>query len=239
MKENTVLIVVLSLLFLAIIIGNILRYSKREFFKTHKKNFEITFIYIPIALSFLLLTYHSSDSFWDFVYVNMIFTIIIGLIFIIDKRMPKDNKIKLILHFSMYILIFLVVREANRHLILPMAHNCIIVIFILNLRQGFNKNDNSQISILFANLLGVIAIIIMFYCFNEPFDGISKQECIVKNYLLEKKGYNENDIMELRRLTSSTGKEKRVFVSIGQQDRKAYIYHYKNGSIIGIEELKN
>lgn len=239
MKENTVLIAALSLLFLAIITGSFFKYSKREFFKTHKKKLVITLIYIPIALSFLLLTYGSSDSLWDFVYVNVIFTILVSLSFIIDKRMTKNNKLKLVVHFFMYILIFLIVRETNKHLILPMAHNWIIVILILNLGQVFKKNDNFQISMFLANLLGVFALIIMFYCLNEPFDGISKQEYIVKNHLLEEKGYNENEIIQLTRLTSPKGNEKRVFVSIGEQDRKAYIYHYKNGDIIEIEELKN
>lgn len=239
MKENTVLFIALFLLFLPITIGYILKYSKNEFIKIRKRKLEITLIYVPIGLAFLLLIYNSSDLLWDFIYVNIIFTILVCMAFVVDKRITKNNKLKLATHFFMYIVIFFVVKEANKHLILPLSHNCIIIVFILNLRRVFKKNNDFDMSTFLANVLGIIVLIIIFNCFNEPFYGISKQEYIVKNYLLEEKSYNKKEIIELKRLTFPKGKEKRVFVSVKEQDRKAYIYHYKDGSIIEIEELKN
>lgn len=239
MKENTVWFIALSLLLISIIIGYILKSSKQKFFTTHKKKLEITFIYVPIALSFLLLIYISSGALPDFIYVNFIFSILVCFAFVVDKRINKNYKLKLVSHFLMYIVIFFIVKEANKHLILPLAHNWIIVVLILNLRQVFKKNVNFKMSIFLANALGIISLFILFNYFSEPFNGISKQEYIVKNYLLEEKGYNESEIIELTRLTFPKEKEKRVFVSVKEQDRKAYIYHYKDGNIVKIEELKN
>lgn len=245
MTENIVLIASLVSILLAIIMGYTLKHSKLEFFKTHKKKLEISFIYVPIALAFLLLIYDSSDTLFDYIYVIFIFTVLVWLAFVFEKKININNyKLRLVFHFIMYIVLFFVVRDTNRHLILPMAHNWIIILLILNLKQIFRKDEKNGSSTFLADILGIIALFIMFNIFSEPFDGISKQEYIVKTYLIEEKGYKENDIIELSRLTFSEEDEKRVFVSVKDnsvenRDRKAYIFHYKGGNIIKIKELDN
>lgn len=217
--------------------------SKSEFIISNKKKLEILFIHTPMTLAVIVIMHIASDTMYDFIYVNLIIAIITYCSIVFEERIKSNHKIALIHYITSYIIMFFFIKEVNKHLIMPMTHlwiiNLVIVNMILVIKDG-NWSNKKGLLIFSANLLGIAIVVMTMSYLSEPLDGISKQEHIIKTYLLEE-GNERGEIVELRRISSTIKtREKRVYVRLLLKDEneKSYKYIYGNGSIKSKEELK-
>ncbi|MCT4620660.1 MAG: hypothetical protein N4A62_14885 [Marinisporobacter sp.] len=191
------------------------------------------------SLGVLLILYTMVENIYDIIYIFLIFSIFMGLGHIYDERV-KESKSDMKIPFNnffIWIFMFFMMKKINTYLIDPIPHHMWMMIIgfqsaIRWIHCG-NKSEKLGLLCMCSNFLAVVGLFILFSYYAEPMKGISKQEVVVKKYLIQHEKYKEDDIDELERM-SSDKKQLRVFVKIKE---KYYIYYYKQGKIEKIEEL--
>ncbi|WP_432664958.1 hypothetical protein R9X47_01685 [Wukongibacter baidiensis] len=247
MEEVREIFIPFGLLILAIAVGYTLKLSKSKFIASNKKKLEILFMYTPMALAIIVFIHILSDTMFDFIYVNLIVAIITWINFVVEKRIKGSYKIALIHYTISYIIAFFVIKEINKHLVIPITHiwmiNLVMANIIFVIKDGNIDNKRGLLSFS-ANLIGIAIVAITMNYLSEPLAGTSKQEYLVRSYLLEE-GYERNEIIELRRIGSIIkaieAKEAQVYVRLLTEDKeeKSYKYIYENGNIKDIQDLKH
>lgn len=189
------------------------------------------------TLGIILILYTLTENIYDIVYVLLIFSIFIGVGYIYDESV-KEGSVKIFFtNFLIWIFIFLMAKKINTYLIDPISHHMWMVVIgfqraIRWIHYG-NKSEKLGLLCMCSNFLAVVGLVILFNYYSEPMKGISKQEVVVKRYLIEHEKYKEDDIDEIGRI-SSDKKQLCVFVKIKE---KYYRYYYKKGKVQKVEGL--
>lgn len=210
-------------------------YNFNPSFAKNDKRLGLTFfIVLPAIIALKYLFYQSTDTLYDAIIVIIYFCSMIYIINLIDNKTKNSTFLSFIFYSILYVIIFLCIRQINKHLLDSIDCSIIFVLLFVNI-ININKNDNHEI-LIGAHIIGVLIVCIMFGIFSESYQDTTKQEYIVRNYLIENEGYKQEEILEITLLSPYPieNKERRIFVKTKSE---SYIYHYKMGKIIQKELL--
>jgi hypothetical protein len=227
MEENIILIIAMLNIFISCFLKSNPEISKNK--KYLSKGL--------LTLGIVLIMYAMAENIYDVIYIVLIFCVFMGLAYIYDKNIKESHVKTFFSNFLIWIVMFLMVKKINTYLIGPIPHGIWMGVIgfqsIVRWIHNGNKSEKLGLICMVSNFLAIIGLVILFNYFSEPMKGISKQEVLVKKYLIEKEKYKESEIVKIKRL-SSDKKESSVLVII---DVRAYVYYYKQGKIEKIEEL--
>lgn len=193
-------------------------------------------IAVLIILTLLSSFYFLTDSLKDFLIVGGLFAFLILYFLVLIKEPNIGENPLLILNFAIWVLWFFMRNIINRHLLIPINYT-IIIIFILNIIQLNSKKDKDVAKKYFiANGLGILVLVILILATKDSYRGISKQEYIAREYMIDNYDYTKNDIIDISRVEAITEKEK-VFISV-KDSETIYLLTYDKGNITKVEELK-
>ena len=234
-RQIKMISIMFAVLTLIIISELHLRLKKDDLSSTSVKRFRVgvaSLITLVLISSFYFLT----DSLKDFFIVAGSFAFLIGYFFVLIKEPDIGENPLLALNFSIWVIWFFIRNLINRHLLIPINYS-IIIIFIVNLIQINSKKDRNTASKYYlANALGIIVLLLLIFFMNDSYRGISKQEYIARDYMMEKYSISRDDIKEIGRVEAIDNGE-RVFVEI-KSSNTIYLLKYKAGEIVGVDELK-
>lgn len=180
--------------------------------------------------------YFLTDSLKDFLIVGGLFAFLILYFLVLIKEPNIGERPLLVLNFSIWIVWFFMRNIINKHLLIPINYT-IIIIFILNIIQlNSRKERGTAKKYYLANGLGILVLVSLILITQDSYRGISKQEYIAREYMMENYDYDRSDIVDIGRVEAMTHKEK-VFISVRDSDL-IYLLTYDKGKILKVEELK-
>lgn len=236
MTRQAKMISIMFAVLIFIIISEINLKSKRNnmtdsAIKTYRRVAGVLVI-LALVSSFYFLT----DSLRDFLIVGGLFVLLM-LYFLVLIREPNiGEKPLLFLNLAIWIVWFFMRNIINRHLLIPINYT-IIIIFILNIIQINNKKDKDVAKKYYlANGIGILILITLIFATKDSYRGISKQEYIAREYMVENYDYEESDIKDIGRVEAIKDREK-VLISLKDSDL-IYLLTYDKGEIVKVEELR-
>lgn len=223
--------IVQIILLIIIVIISIVAACKFKF--VYSKMFKIIYL-LMIIIFFGIAIYMNTDTIYDFFIVNIYCIAILLVLGFIEKKTRKNIYLCFVFYIVNYTVIFFAMKLVNGHLLNAIDYMYIILCFIGFIKIVYKKKDRDLMIV--ANIIGIIIVYIMYYNFPESYFVRTKQEYVVMNYLDGVENYDNTDIVEITEMSSSSAKkEKKVFVNI--KDKGGYIYYYKSGEIINVEEV--
>lgn len=197
--------------------------------------FRIPFWGILIALlSNYVITY--TDSTQD-VMMIVIYTMIalgtaFGLDYIIKRKNITWRYISMVVVFPLVLgYLYLI----SRYFLMAMGYQMLLYFAVGYVFMAIKEKNGMYAA---CSLMGVVIAIILFLILDEPFSGVAKQERVVKQYMIEVEGYQEDDILYMTTLTSypRDSKKKTVFVKTKQSGPGSLMYEYTSGNVIDVIE---
>lgn len=217
-------------LLVVIITAGILRIKSKWFW----------WLYFGFVIVFLgIVVYKETDTNLDRLWIVFYTFLLVGVVLFIDfvVKRKREKWQSYVLYMLILPISFVYIYLTSRHMLMELGYLLLYMIFFQHILLAIKQKDGG---IALSALGGMVICIALFLLLSEPFGGVTKQKMVVKSYMIEVEGYQEEDILQITELTSypEDDKMKRLFVKTTQSGRGSIEYFYNAGEVVNVIQSK-